>query len=271
MSYQLGPLENKLTMSVSHIIYCHGLPGSAAELRLFGAQARDEAPAHCLDRLAAGDGLADWHARLLLAFDVAMARADRPTVRLAAFSLGAMSALHVAAKRPDAIEGLDLISPAAPLELGDFLPRMAGRAVFEAAAANSGALRRLGRAQSLLTTVMPGLLMKVMFGGAGPSEQALLADADFRAMVRDGLTKSLGPCRRAYEDELRAYVRPWSEVLSGVRCPVRLWHGDEDRWAPLDMAHALAQALPTAQVVVLPGLGHFGALKRALPEILRHA
>lgn len=263
--------RTKLAMSASHVIYCHGLPGSAAELHLFGGGQPDGLPAICLDRLMAGDGLGDGQERLLAAFDAVRGRVGRPTVRLAGFSLGAMSALHIAAKRPEAIERLDLISAAAPLELGDFLPSMAGKAVFTAATTSPGALRRLGRAQSFLNAVAPGLLMKVMFAGVGPSEQALLANADFRAMVRDGLSKSLGSSRWAYEDELRTYVRPWSEVLSGVRCPVRLWHGDEDRWAPLDMARALAQALPAAQVVVLPGLGHFGALKRALPDILRRA
>ncbi len=113
-------------MSASSFIYCHGLPGSAAELQLFGGQDRKGASGVCLERLQP-----DWQDRLLAAFDAARAHLDGPTVRLVAFSLGTMSALHIAAKRPDAVEAVDLISAAAPLELGDFLPRMAGKAVFQ--------------------------------------------------------------------------------------------------------------------------------------------
>lgn len=258
-------------MSASHVIYCHGLPGSAAELGVFGGPDSEGVSASCLDRLTAADERAGWQAGLLAAFDAEMARVGRPTVRIAAFSLGAMSALHIAANRPDVVERLDLISAAAPLELGDFLPRMAGRAVFEAAAKSAGALRRLGRVQALINTVAPSLLLKVMFADAAPSEQALLADAGFRALVRDGLSTSLGRGRRAYDDELRSYVRPWASVLSSVRCPVRLWHGDADGWAPLDMAHALSLALPAAEVAVIPGAGHYDALRRALPDVLRQA
>lgn len=259
-------------MSASSFIYCHGLPGSAAELKLFGGQDRKGASVVCLERLQASYDNPDWQDRLLAAFDAARAEIGRPTVRLVAFSLGTMSALHIAAKRPDAIEAVDLISAAAPLELGDFLPRMAGKAVFLAAATSPGALRRLGHAQSLINAIAPSLLLKVMFAGAAPSEQGLLADADFRAAVRDGLTTSLGRGRTAYEDELRTYVRPWSEILSNVSCPVTLWHGDADGWAPLDMAYALAKALPAgAAVTELAGAGHYDALKRALPALLRQA
>ena len=257
-------------MSTSRFIYCHGLPGSAAELQLFGGQDLEDASVICLERLQAGRDHLNWQDRLLAAFDVARAETGHSSVRLVAFSLGTMSALHIAARRPEAVETIDLISAAAPLELGDFLPRMAGRAVFEAAATSPGALRRLGHAQSLINAIAPSLLLKVMFAGAAPSEQALLANADFRAAVRDGLTKSLGRGRRAYEDELTTYVRPWSEILSNVRCPVSLWHGDADGWAPLDMAYALAKALPAgAAVTELAGAGHYDALNRALPAILR--
>ncbi|ATC32742.1 hypothetical protein CA606_10525 [Caulobacter vibrioides] len=257
-------------MSTSSFIYCHGLPGSAAELELFGGPDLEGASVVCLERLQAGRDHLDWQDRLLAAFDAARANLDRPTVRLVAFSLGTMSALHIAAKRPDAIEAVDVISAAAPLELGDFLPRMAGKAVFQAAATSPGALRRLGHGQSLINAIAPSFLLKVMFAGAAASEQALLADADFRAAVRDGLTASLGRGRAAYEDELRTYVRPWSQILSSVGCPVTLWHGDADGWAPLDMAYALAKALPSgAAVTEIAGAGHFDALKRALPAILR--
>lgn len=48
---------------------------------------------------------------------------------------------------------------------------------------------------------------------------------------------------------------PWGP-LEHVRVGVHLWHGDLDTNVPLPVAQALARALPTAQLTVVPGRGH---------------
>ena len=85
-------------------LYAHGTPGSAAELSTSPFTAPILAP----------------HTRL-----------TAPT-HIVAFSLGAYRAIATAASQPEHVTRLTLISPAAPLELGDFLPHVAGRAVFRA-------------------------------------------------------------------------------------------------------------------------------------------
>jgi pimeloyl-ACP methyl ester carboxylesterase len=67
------------------------------------------------------------------------------------------------------------------------------------------------------------------------------------------------------EDEAEIYAlgfahRAW-QLLPEVRCPVTLVCGElTDAFGP-DALRAMARRLPDAEVVVLPGLGHFGPLE----------
>jgi len=259
-------------MQTARYFYCHGLPGSEREVDFLSPEHTSGERLFCLDRMSRGREHPGWEQRALDAFDQARGRATDQPIRLIGFSLGAMTAIHLAARRPEAIESVHLISPAAPLELGDFLARMAGRAVFQAARHNGPAVGLLSRAQSIMLGVAPGLLIRALFADATASERQLIEDRGFHDALRHGLGQSLGPYRLAYEEELRAYVRPWADRLDAVRCPVTLWHGAEDTWAPSDMSDRLAERLPgPASVTRLSGLGHFGTLRQALPIILDNA
>jgi pimeloyl-ACP methyl ester carboxylesterase len=244
-------MENK-------IVYCHGLPGSPDELAAF-----DRAPPAnvvALDRLAQRG--ATYEARVLAEFD-ALDRGDPLTV--AGFSLGAMAAIHIAARRPSRVRKLVLISPAAPLELGDFLPAMAGRPVFEAAQRGGASLRLLATAQWIATWLAPSATMDLMFRTSSRSEKALCIMPRFRAAVFGALRRCTGPAFAAYQDELRAFVQRWQTVVDAVQCPVEIWHGDADTWAPLAMAQALRARLgDRASLKVCEGLGHYSTLAAAL-------
>jgi pimeloyl-ACP methyl ester carboxylesterase len=53
--------------------------------------------------------------------------------------------------------------------------------------------------------------------------------------------------------------------------PVRVLWGAEDRWQPTTYAERLASDIPTAELVVIPGAGHFvieDAPERATEAIL---
>lgn len=242
------------------IVYCHGLPGAPEELAAF------EAPpphVHGLNRLGRSEG--SYEARLLAAFDEMSI--DVP-VTLAGFSLGAMSASHIAAKRGHLVDKLILISPAAPLELGDFLPAMAGRPVFEAAQAGDLALRLFTASQAALVALAPKLALKTMFRRSPDTEMRLLASPHFVDSVTAGLRSCLGERQRAYRQELRAYVRPWADVIGDIHCPTEIWSGADDDWAPPAMAAAYQQRLgDPASLNVCAGLGHYSTLRAVLSRL----
>ena len=239
------------------VVYCHGLPGWPAEL---GAFETSLLHVHALDRLGHAKG--SYEESVVCAFDAI--GVDEP-VTVAGFSLGAMTAAYIAAKRGHLVGKLILISPAAPLELGDFLPAMAGRPVFEAAQAGGVALRLFTAAQASLTALAPELAIKAMFRRSPDAEKSLLASPRFTDAVAAGLRTCLWERQAAYRRELLAYVRPWAHVVREIRCDTEIWSGADDDWAPPAMSAAYKEQLGgRASLNICPGLGHYSTLRTVL-------
>lgn len=221
-------------------IYLHGLPGSAAEQALPGWKIET------LDRDAQSFA------------QLALRLPDGP-LHLVGFSLGAPCALRLAALAPKKVARLTLISAAAPLELGDFLPHMAGASVFRMARSHAQ-LSALTTVQSTLARVSPALLVKLLTRDADPADRALFSDASTRGVETQAITEGLNTHRSVYLRELAAYVQPWAGHLPYIRCRVDLHHGTEDRWAPFSMSEALAEHLSNATLHRHDGLGHYSTL-----------
>lgn len=243
--------------------YLHGLPGSQAELDFALPGWTQQQDLLLLDRLK----LSDDHDAALEAMAEQIARFE--SVHLIGFSLGAMSALKLAAKLPETVSKIDLIAPAAPLELGDYLDDMAGKPIFEAAK-DGTRLGILSAAQGVMARIAPWLVINAMFANAAPSDKVLLEDQGMQAMLRDGLNHCFVEHQAAYKNELRAYVSPWLQILDSVRCPVAVWHGQAVNWTPIGLSEALCEKLgDDTSLTRLEHLSHYSALKAALPSIIR--
>ncbi|MDO6733134.1 alpha/beta hydrolase [Octadecabacter sp. 1_MG-2023] len=187
-----------------------------------------------------------------------------PDAKLIAFSLGAHRALKYAAH--NGARGIVLIAPAAPLTLGDFLPHMDGAPVFRAAAKSRLGLVSFG--QSLMARYAPGLLRRVLLSNAAPADLALFATKDAQVQLTALLRQSMVSRRADYVDAVIDYVQDWSPLLKDVTCPVTIFHGSADTWAPISMADALCQHLPNATLHRLRDMGHYSALAHVLPKLL---
>lgn len=73
------------------------------------------------------------------------------------------------------------------------------------------------------------------------------------AMVTEALRQ--GPS--AFVHELVLATRPWGFTLEEVRAEVVLWHGTEDRAAPLAAAREVARRLPRCTPYFVSAAGHF--------------
>lgn len=228
-------------------LYLHGLPGGASELALGPSD------------IAVMDRAAPSFAQLAIAL-------PNGPLHLIGFSLGAACALRLAALAPGKVARVTLISGAAPLELGDFLPRMAGASLFRLARSHAR-LRAATEAQSALARVSPALMLRLLMRGADPSDRALLDEASAGRAIAAALQEGLTQHKAAYLREVAAYGMPWHRHLPLVRAPVTLHHGTADRWAPFDMAETLAAALPHATLHRHEGLGHYSVLQRVLPGV----
>lgn len=230
-------------------IYFHGMPGSPAELAIAKAVslscvARHLPPAEMAEQI----------------------RGDYPgeDLHFVGFSLGAAYALQLSAHIAPA--RLDLIAPAAPLETGDFLRKMAGSLVFRAAQ-HPPSLALLTQLQAALLVVAPRVFLRSLFASAAEADRRLLDNEDCRRHLLTAFRDALGPGRKAYLHEVMTYAKGhWD--LPHLTCPVTIWQGTSDTWVPPEMARALAATVPGSILNTMPGLGHFSALQMALPQIM---
>lgn len=170
--------------------------------------------------------LADWCARLIEA-------AGAQSAALAGHSMGSLIALETAARHPGLVDRLALIGAAAQMPVhADLLA---------AAQANSHdaidmvSLWGLGAPAALGGNIAPG---QWMLGGT----ERLLEKAAPGVLHAD-----LAACN-AYQSGAAAATK--------VKCPTTLILGQRDAMTPLKAGRALAEIIPGARSVVLPGAGH---------------
>ncbi len=250
------------------IIYFHGLPGSADELLAFGPDiARKSAAFRVIDRSGAHAARATSGYFEQMAADL---KHEFPNtrLRLIGFSLGASAALRSAAHLRDQVSHINLVSAAAPFDLGDYLANMAGASVFRTARDNPRMFQVLTRIQSLLAQFLPGQLHAMLFATARGDDLPLARDPDFREAMKSVLRQCLGPGRAGYLQEIGLYTQNWLADLDQVTAPVSLFHGEDDNWSPVAMARDLARRLPRCEALeLLPGGSHYSTLRWYLSNL----
>jgi pimeloyl-ACP methyl ester carboxylesterase len=251
------------------VVYFHGAPGAAIECGRFHAQALAQdvrlvgLERSATERTLRGD---DYFERL--AEEVTAAVGEAPFEAIG-FSIGAMVALRTAPHFAGRLQRLHLIAAAAPLESGDFLDGMAGKALFQLARRSPKTLRRLASVEGWLALHAPSLLFSLLFSGAAGADRALAADPAFRGEIDCILRLGLGAGAMSFARDVIEYVQPWAAALGAVSVDTRLWHGDADNWTPPAMADCLERLIPTVSAkTILPGASHYSCLIEAVPRIL---
>lgn len=183
--------------------------------------------------------------------EVVIAALDAAGVAKAALvghSLGSLIALETAARYAGRVRALGLIGAAATIPVNAALLEAAKSAVPEAIA----------------MILAWGFGPRATFG-ASPTPGLSLTGLGRQVLARSGpgvLHADLTACQD-YADGLESGNRVW--------CPTVMVIGDLDRMTPADCGHKLAQAIPDARTVDLPGIGHMIPLEApdAVLEALR--
>ncbi|GHB31349.1 hypothetical protein GCM10007094_19840 [Pseudovibrio japonicus] len=252
------------------IYFCHGVPGSEHD-SVFLQDALPAGVELVAANLLAAQG--DPKEACVRQFDEMTAGYEEAKVHLVGFSIGTMAAAHIAQARPERVAKLTLVSSAAPLTLGDFLPKTAGAPVFKIARSSPRLLTVLIVLQGLLFRMRPTVLLKGLFAKCGAQEKELIERPEVASVLQAGLANSLVRHHESYAAYLKAYVSDWSAILPDIRCPTELWHGAADTWTPSEMAWAIKEALPTdAQLHIVDRAEHYSTLQafgNTLGEALR--
>jgi pimeloyl-ACP methyl ester carboxylesterase len=92
---------------------------------------------------------------------------------------------------------------------------------------------------------------------------------DVQAVRRESLLEALGPGVDGWADDVVSlFGQDWEIDCAAVVCPVRFWHSDDDKNAPLSSIQRIAAVVPGATVRTWHGEGHT-APSRHMEDVLR--
>ncbi|SCF39757.1 Pimeloyl-ACP methyl ester carboxylesterase [Micromonospora mirobrigensis] len=113
----------------------------------------------------------------------------------------------------------------------------------------------------------PMTLLEVLRPQLSESDIRVVDDVTIRRLLTDMYAEALRHGPDGWIDDVLALRRAWDFDLGAIRAPVRLWHGEQDRFSPVAHSRWLADRIANAEVQVQPGAAHFGAVE-ILPQTL---
>ena len=251
------------------VMYFHGTPGSRLDL-CFGEQLAADRGVRLVsfDRPGYGGSTPAPFGLASIAADAHAVAEELGLARFATLGMsgggpGALAAAAVAGGRvtragiasgagpfqlvPGALDDLDDNDRAAVSSLpGD--PAAAAAAF----AAGFGPLAELSRVSggSEVVSAFEDLL--------SPRDSELLHDQRFASAFTDTIREALRQGTSGGGWDNVSWIGEWDIDLSAIRCPVLLWYGSDDRFAPPAHGLCLSQNLPHARLVLRDGEGHLG-------------
>lgn len=138
--------------------------------------------------------------------------------------------------------------------------------------------REKPRLSRLYLGMMLGVLPRLAPGSFAAGAASILPEADrkivqsnstfrdgFIAMVREATRQGT---RGAFWESLLT-VTEYGFQLQDIKVPVHIWHGEADKNIPVEMARAMAAAIPNSEARFYPQEGHLSLFKNHTEEIIR--
>jgi pimeloyl-ACP methyl ester carboxylesterase len=238
------------------VVLLHGIGRDRGDWRTIAPALAERFTVHAID--IEGFGASEpWGASISLA---SMARAVRSTlvavgehrpVRLVGNSMGGAVALRIAADDPSTVERLVLISPA-----GFGRDAMLGLRLLTVPV--------LGQALLALDASPLSLRLHALLVDREPTARALAAASAHRLRHRGmrrqylQVVRDLGAWSGIREDWRREVL----DALAAAGLPTLVLWGDRDTVLPHAHLAAVQQAVPHAETLLLPGLGHMPQLEQ---------
>jgi pimeloyl-ACP methyl ester carboxylesterase len=184
-------------------------------------------------------------------------------------SAGGPYAIACARALPDravATAAVSSLSPLCPPHAGTWMPvhlRLGLRALVRrpdlAARGGARAMRIVERS--------PRAVARLARAGATPADRELLAAAEGgTAAIESFLAAAAGGVRGMIDDYVTV-CSAWGFDVRDVPGEVHVWHGEQDRFVPVEHARALAAALPRCRAQFDAQDGHF-FFRRRMAEVL---
>jgi pimeloyl-ACP methyl ester carboxylesterase len=246
-------------------LYVHGLGGSSTNWTDLAALLAGQVAGLALD--LPGFGWSDpaprgsyslgMHARTVVRL---VEQHGRGPVHLFGNSMGGAIAMLVAARRPDLVRTLTLVSPAVP----DLRPRAAPERLMPLLLM-PGASRLIERRLAVMDpTQRVRQVLELCYGDPSLVPPHRLAEAVADATRRASLPWAMTAFARSLRGLVAAYLPGagslW-RLAAGITAPTLVVWGELDRLVDVALAPRTAQAIRGARLLVLPGVGHVAMME----------
>ncbi|MGW4648904.1 alpha/beta fold hydrolase [Kitasatospora sp. NPDC004289] len=102
------------------------------------------------------------------------------------------------------------------------------------------------------------------------TDRVVVTDSGIRRRLLSTYAAAFHYSADGWIDDALAFTTDWGFKVEDITVPVRLWHGADDQFSPVEHSRWLAEHIPGAELYLEPGAAHFGALA-VLTEALRWA
>jgi pimeloyl-ACP methyl ester carboxylesterase len=113
----------------------------------------------------------------------------------------------------------------------------------------------------------PETLIEFLRDQMAEADRRVVDQVSIRRLLTDTYLEALRAGPYGWIDDVLAFRDDWGFDFHTITGPVRLWHGADDTFSPLNHTRWLAARIHTAEVQVLTNTAHFGAVE-VLPELL---
>jgi pimeloyl-ACP methyl ester carboxylesterase len=171
-------------------------------------------------------------------------------------------------KRVSCAAALVSLAPADAPDL-DWYDGMGGHNTGEYSTADEDEQALIQRLTSLaeVTRHNPLRFLSQIEADISPSDRRVIDNLDFRRLLSQAYAQATLPGAEGWIDDVLAFREPWQFKVSDIRCPVKLWHGSDDQFSPIEHTLWLKKHITPAKLTIASGVGHFGAME-VLPDIL---
>lgn len=242
-------------------LYVHGLGGASTNWTDYAGLLAHRLDGEALDLFGFGrsgpaprrDYSIDTHVRTVIA---AIERRGGP-VHLIGNSLGGVTSLLVAGRRPDLVTTLTLISPAVP-DLRP--PRQMSTPLFPLLLVPGVAKAVERRMAGTSAQERVRAVLELCFADLDRIPDQRVSEAVEEARFRADLPWASTALARSFRSLVGTYLtpgpgNPW-RVAAGITQPTLIIWGDKDKLVHVRNAARLAAVMPDARLLVLPGVGH---------------
>ena len=185
---------------------------------------------------------------------------------------GGPHALACAALLPDRVLACATVAGVAPFGADglDFLAGMGRENHEEFGAALAGPAELQGyleRSAQAFAGVTGKQVAAALGDLVSPVDVAALT-GEFADYVAESFRKAVANGIWGWFDDDLAFTRPWGFQLNGIRVPVVVWQGGQDRMVPFAHGQWIAAHLPSARAKLLPAEGHLSIAVDKFGEIV---